>query len=129
MPFLLQKLSTSQCKDSGLALTLINLVLALVISPLHFLPIGTVLLIVTMTAPRLFLPFAKFWFSFSNVLGNIVSRVFLTVLFFVMVTPVGLLRRALGKDSMQLKKWRESQASVFQVRNHLYEPRDLDHPY
>jgi len=82
-----------------------------------------------MTAPRLFLPFAKFWFSFSNVLGNIVSRVFLTVLFFVMVTPVGLLRRALGKDSMQLKKWGKSQASVFQVRNHLYEPRDLDHPY
>lgn len=129
MPILLQKLSTSQCKDSGLALTLINLVLALVISPLYFLPIGTVLLIVTMTAPRLFLPFAKFWFSFSNVLGHIVSRVFLTVLFFVMVTPVGLLRRALGKDSMQLKKWKKNQTSVFQVRNHLYEPRDLDHPY
>lgn len=129
MTFLANKVSTTQSKDSGLALVLVSLILALATSPRYFLPLGIGLLIVTMTAPVLFKPFARFWFGLSHSLGSLVSRVLLTVLFYAMVTPVGLLRRALGKDAMQLKSWKQGRTSVFQSRDHLFTRQDLDHPY
>ena len=129
MPLFLKKVSTTQCKDAGLALVLISLILAITVKPSSFLPAGMVLLVVAMTAPGLFRPFAKFWFGFSHALGGVVSRILLTLLFYVMVMPVGLVRRAIGKDTMQLKKWKQGRASVFRDRNHLFTAEDLDNPY
>jgi polyferredoxin len=123
------KVSDAQCKDSGLALVLIALILAMTFSPYYFLPIGTGLLVVTMSVPTLFRPFARVWFGFSHALGTIVSRILLTLLFYGLVTPVGCIRRVLGKDSMQLKKWKRGQVSVFHDRDHLFTRQDLDHPY
>jgi len=129
MFLLANKISLSQCKDSGLALTLISLLLALVSSPKYFLPIGIGVLVVTMTAPALFKPFARVWFGLSHVLGTVVSRILLTLLFYILVTPVGFVRRLLGKDSMQLKSWKKGKTSVFHNRGHLFKRQDLDHPY
>ena len=129
MALILKNVSTTQSKDAGLALVLISLVLAIAVSPRYFLPLGTALLVVTMTAPGLFKPFAKCWFGLSHALGTVVSRILLTILFFIMVVPVGLVRRALGKDAMQLKKWKQAKTSVFHDRDHLFTRQDLDHPY
>lgn len=129
MALLAKEVSASQCKDSGLALVLICLILDAVTSPQYFLPAAIVLLLVTMTAPGLFKPFAKFWFGFSHLLGAVVSRVLLTLLFYVLVTPVGLARRMLGKDAMQLNKWKKGHTSVFHNRDHQFTRQDLEHPY
>jgi hypothetical protein len=129
MPLIAQKVSLSQCKDSGLALVLICLLLAQGTSSGYFLLLGIGLLILTMTAPALLKPFAKFWFGFSHELGIVVSRILLTLLFYIMVTPVGLVRRILGKDSLQLKKFKQGDMSVFKDRDHLITREDLDHPY
>ena len=129
MPIMTEDISTSQSRDSGLALVLISLILAWGASTQFFLPLGIGLLVVTMTAPGLFRPFAKFWFGLSHALGTVVSRILLTVLFYAMVTPVGIIRRLLGKDAMQLKSWKDSRSTVFQNREHLFTRQDLDHPY
>lgn len=129
MSIILKTVSATQSKDAGLALVLISLILAIVTSPHYFLPLGVGLLVVTMTAPGLFKPFAKFWFGFSHTLGTVVSRTLLTLLFYIMVMPVGLIRRVLGKDAMQLKKWKQAQTSVFHDRDHLFTRQDLQHPY
>jgi multisubunit Na+/H+ antiporter MnhG subunit len=129
MSFLAKNISITQCKDSGLALVLVSLVLAIGLSPKIFLPAGIGFLVVAMTAPGLFRPFAKLWFGLSHTLGAIVSRILLTLLFYVLVTPVGLIRRALGKDAMQINKWKKGTGSVFHDRDHLVKPQDLDHPY
>ena len=129
MPLLIQKVTTSQCRDSGLALVLICLILVLVTSSRFFILLAIGLLVVTMTAPVLFKPFAKFWFGISHALGTVVSLFLLTVLFFFLVTPVGLVRRAMGKDSLQLKKFKREKGSVFQNRDHLFSREDLEHPY
>lgn len=124
-----KKVSLSQCRDSGLALVLINLILALAISPRYFLPIATAVLVVTMTAPGLFKPFAKFWFGLSHALGTVVSKILLTGLFYILVTPVGIARRVIGKDAMQMKAWKKAKTSVFHTRDHPFTRQDLDHPY
>ena len=129
MSFLSKNISISQSRDAGLALVLISLILAWVVSTQYFLPLGIGLLVVTMTVPSLFRPFAKFWFGLSHPLGTVVSRNLLTVLFYAMVTPVGIIRRLLGKDAMQLKSWKKDHTSVLQNREHREPPADLDHPY
>ena len=63
------------------------------------------------------------------IVGNVVSRILLTVIFYVLVTPVGLIRRVLGADAMQLKKWKNGNVSVFQERNHLFNSADIEKPY
>ena len=129
MSFLARNISASQCKDSGLALVLISLNLAVAISPKYFLPFGIAFLVVTMTVPNIYKPFAMVWFGFSHALGTVVSRILLTFLFFALVTPVGLFRRALGKDAMQVKSWKNGQTSVFHNRDHLFKRQDLNNPY
>ena len=129
MKLMKMEVSDEQCKDSGLALVLIALILSMVFSPHYLLPIGIGLLVVTMSVPTLFRPFARIWFGFSHALGSLVSRILLTLLFYGLVPHVGCIRRVLGKDSMQLKKWKRGKVSVFHDRDHLFTRQDLDNPY
>lgn len=129
MTLFAQPLSEEKCKDAGLALVLICLLSyqawklpVLMLSAIFFL-------LAAMTYPLIFKPFARVWFGLSTVLGTIVSKILLTVLFFALVLPFGLVRRLAGKDSMQFKSWKKGAASVFRVREHRFEAKDLEHPY
>lgn len=86
-------------------------------------------LVVNMIWPAAFTPFAVVWFGLAEVMGAVVSRILLTVLFVGVLTPVGLVRRALGRDAMRLTQWRRGRESVFTVRDHPYTPADIDRPY
>ena len=43
------------------------------------------------------------WMTLSMILGAIVSTILLTVLFYLVVTPIGLLARVVGKDFLSQK--------------------------
>ena len=83
-------ITVEQCKDSGLALVLISLICFQVWRQPVLIPLAIVFLLVAMTYPPLFKPFARFWFALSTALGTVVSKIILTLLFFVMVFPVAL---------------------------------------
>jgi hypothetical protein len=55
-------------------------------------------------APRMLKPLNFVWFKFGMLLHHIVTPVVMGLLFFVTVTPVGLLMRATGKDPMRMKR-------------------------
>jgi hypothetical protein len=124
-----RKATPEQARDTGMAMVLICLLLGYWNKFSHFLPAAIVLLIVTMAWPKLFKPLAVLWFGLSHFLGNIVSRVILTTLFFLLVTPIGLIRRLLGADPLQLKKWKHGRDSVFAVREGPIQGKDLANPY
>jgi hypothetical protein len=124
-----KKLTIEKCKDSGLALVLICLIGYQVWKLPILILLAIASLVVAMTWPPVFQPFARFWFGLSTTLGTVVSKILLTVLFFVLVLPVGLARRALGRDSMRINSWKKGKESVFRVRNHRFEAKDLEHPY
>lgn len=124
-----QKSTVEQYKDSGLALVLICLICFLLWERSILLLLAISFLLVAMTYPPIFKPFARFWFAFSAVLGTVVSKAILTVLFYGLVLPVGLVRRALGKDAMQIISWKKGKGSVFRVRDHRFTAGDLEHPY
>ena len=118
-----------QARDTGMAMVLICLLLAYWGRRPVFLPLAIVVLLVTMTVPRVFRPLAGLWFGLSHVLGNVVSKVVLTVIFFVLVTPIGLIRRWAGRDSLRLRQWKKGSGSVFVERQGAIAPEDLQNPY
>lgn len=124
-----KQLSVEQCKDSGLALVLISLICYQIWKQPTLILLAIAFLLVAMTYPPLFKPFARFWFAFSTALGTVVSKIILTLIFFLMVFPVGLVRRGLGKDAMQIKGWKSGKSSAFRTRAHRFTPKDMDHPY
>ncbi len=124
-----KKITTEQCKDSGLALVLITLICFLVWKQPILIPLAIAFLLVTMTYPPIFKPFAIFWFALSTALGTVVSKIILTLLFYLLVFPIGLLRRTMGKDAMQIKDWKKSKKSVFHIRDHRFDSKDLENPY
>jgi hypothetical protein len=118
-----------QAKDTGMAMVLICLLLGYWGKFPKFLPVSLVLLILTMAWPKAFTPLAGLWFGLSHLLSSVVSRVILTVLFFLVVTPIGLIRRLTGADALQLKKWKQGRDSVFIVREGPVQGKDMLNPY
>ena len=52
---------------------------------------------------KILTPLNKIWFKFGIILGKIISPIIMGVIFFLVVTPIGLLMRFLGKDLLNLK--------------------------
>ena len=52
---------------------------------------------------KLLTPLNKLWFKFGILLGNIISPIVMGIVFFLVVTPTGLIMRFLRKDILKLK--------------------------
>jgi saxitoxin biosynthesis operon SxtJ-like protein len=85
--------------------------------------------VVNMTVPQAFRPLAVVWLGASHAIGMVMSTVLLSIVFALVVTPVGLFRRLTGKDTLRLRAFKASDASVMMSRNHLFEAHDLERPY
>jgi len=86
-------------------------------------------LAVTLLAPRLFSPLTRLWLKFGELSGAVVTRCILFIVFFAVVTPVGLVRRAMGRDQLRLKAFRKSADSAFTARDKCYTPRDMERQF
>jgi hypothetical protein len=60
----------------------------------------------------LFRAIYSLWLGFSVILGYFISRALLTIIFFVVLTPTGLVMRLVGKDPMD-RKWDTSAESYW----------------
>jgi large-conductance mechanosensitive channel len=69
----------------------------------YFFASAILIFIVAIKFPSLLGPFNRVWFKFGLLLGQVVNPVILGLVFFLVVTPIGTVRRLLGKDSLQLK--------------------------
>jgi hypothetical protein len=127
--FIPKNITRDQAKDTGMAMVLICLLIGYFGHKQSFIGAAMLLLLVDMTWPSLYRPVGRLWFGLSHVLGTVMSKVVLSILFFILVTPIGLVRRLLGSDALQLKQWKKDQSSVFKVRNHTFTAQDIQHPY
>jgi hypothetical protein len=123
------RITKEQAKDTGMAMVLLCLLLGYFTDAEWFFVLAIPLLVVTMVVPSVYRPVAVVWLGLSHLLGTVVSRILLTLVFFVIVMPVGFLRRLLRRDSLQLAKFRRGSESVMRVREHLYVASDIDRPY
>ena len=65
--------------------------------------ISIAFLILGLLNSKILLPLNKIWFKFGILLGKIISPLIMGLIFFVVVTPIGLLMRLLNKDLLNLK--------------------------
>lgn len=74
-------------------------------------------------------PLAKwvnwFWYKLADVLGMIVPKILLTLVFFVFLFPVALIYRMFNKDTLQLQK-RGASSSYWVERGHQFINKDLE---
>ena len=125
-----KKLSTKENIDTGMALTLICLLFGNIFIKINILNIiAIIVLILNMSFPIVFKPAAYIWLNVSHLLGNIVSKILLSIIFFSIVTPIGILVRSIKNDPLKLKYFNKSSGSVFNKRNHTFSENDLKYPY
>ncbi|MDX1545971.1 MAG: SxtJ family membrane protein [Rhodothermales bacterium] len=60
-------------------------------------------LVTGLLVPALLRPIEKGWMKVAEILGAIMTRVILTVAFYLVITPFGLLLRVLRKDLLALR--------------------------
>ena len=112
-----------------MAMVLLLLIVSLSLKRNDVLIAALALQVLAMTVPRVFAPLAAVWLGLSNAIGAVMSRLVLTVVFFLVVTPVGLLRRLLGSDSLRLRAFKSGNESVMVQRRHTFSARDLERPF
>ena len=65
--------------------------------------ISLIFLVLGLLNSKILTPLNKIWFKFGIFLGKIISPFVMGIIFFLVVTPIGLIMRLLGKDVLNLK--------------------------
>jgi hypothetical protein len=66
------------------------------------------------------------WFKLAETLGWLNSKILLTIVFFIFLTPMAFITKFFHKDSLSLTK---SNKSLFEERNLLYTAKDMEQPW
>lgn len=125
----IKKISKEQCVGFGQVAVLVLLVASLLHPAKIWIVSSCLLLLINMTVPLVFYPFAWAWFRLGELLGNITSFIILSVVFIVVVIPVGVVRKMRGKDSLKLLQFKKGTHSVFTDRHHAFVADDLTHGF
>ena len=123
------RFSKKEHVDSGLALLLLTLLFGLWFNPQDAVRIAIAELLVILIVPVIVYPFTFLWLNLSELLGRVMSKVILTLIFVVLVCPVAIVRKAMGKDALLLKRFKDDEGSVFTERNHSYTKSDFTTQY
>ena len=123
------RVTKKQCMEFGQVAAAVLVLIALYRRQWVFVSASFIVLLVNMILPIIFYPFAWVWFGIAKLLAEVNMRILLTLLFCVMVIPVGLWRKLRRRDSLQLHAFKKGRGSVLQARDHVYEKEDLLHTF
>ena len=79
------------------------------------LTVGVVLCMLGITLTVVLKPIYWMWMIFATILGWIMTRVILSVLFYAILTPIGLILRLFGKQFLELK-WDKTDITYWNYR-------------
>jgi hypothetical protein len=65
--------------------------------------ISLAFLILVLTRSKLLTPLNRLWAKFGIILGSIIAPIVMGVVFFLVVTPIGLFMKIIGKDLLSIK--------------------------
>ena len=66
--------------------------------------ISIIFLVLGLVNSKILTPLNKLWFKFGIFLGNFIAPIVMSIIFFLVVTPTGIIMKLLGKDLIKLKK-------------------------
>jgi apolipoprotein N-acyltransferase len=80
-----------------------------------------------LAAPSSLGPVYRVWMRFGMVMGAVMSRVVLGVLFFLVITPLGVIMRAFGHDSMGRKI--QPDTNTYRIPSRVRESKHMERPF
>ena len=106
----MKNIKTSSNKSFGIVFSVVFIIISLY--PLlnqediriWSLVIAVIFFILALLNSKILTPMNKIWTRFGLFLGNFISPIVMGIIFFFVVTPIGLLMRLFGKDILNLKK-------------------------
>lgn len=123
------KLSSKQVAETGMVFAIVCLVAGVRTGVRYYYLAAIAWLLIVLLVPALLKPLAIVWFGLSKMLGWVSSRLLLGAIFYLLVTPVGLFRKILRKDRLQLNDFKKEKLSAFSKRNHKFSVKDLEKAY
>ena len=66
--------------------------------------ISIIFLLLGILNSKILTPLNKIWFKIGILLGNVISPIIMSIIFFLVVTPTSFIMKILGKDLLNLKK-------------------------
>tara|TARA_B100000242_G_C42853168_1_gene396103 strand:- start:249 stop:623 length:375 start_codon:yes stop_codon:yes gene_type:complete len=70
--------------------------------------IAIIFLTLALVKPQILNPLTKLWIKFGELIGKFISPIVIGLIYFVILTPIGLLMRLFNKDLLNLKFSKES---------------------
>jgi len=114
-------------KDTGLVLVLFFVFLGFNGNK-EFLFVSIILLVAAIFVPKILYPIAYVWKKLVVLLGFIVPKIFFSLVFFIIIFPIGFIRKLIKGDMLIISGWREVK-TAFINRDHCFSKRDLEVPY
>lgn len=74
----------------------------------YLLYVAVAFLVSGLILPRILAPIEWLWMKIAHALGYVMTRVLLTITFYLAITPMGLLMKVMGKDLLNLKIIKEA---------------------
>ena len=76
-----------------------------------------VFLILGLLNSKILTPLNKAWIKLGDILGRIIAPIVMGIVFFLVVTPIGILMKVLGKDVLSLKLTKENSYWINRKKN------------
>jgi len=124
-----KSISKKEASDTGMAMTLICLLLGYFTKNIIYYKLAIPVLVINMAFPMFYYPFAIVWLGLTNLLGIFVSRILLSVVYIVILLPMGLIRRLMGKDALNLTGFKKAKTSVMITRDIEFTADDIKNPF
>jgi len=86
---------------------------------IYFFATGLIFIGLGIITPVVLKPIYKIWMSFAIIIGWVMTRVILSVLFYLIISTIGIFARLVGKDFLNLKS--KNNDSYWNIRNKEYE--------
>ncbi len=122
-------ISKDQSRDTGMGVVLLLLLIFVRTKKEGVLIAAMLVHIINMIWPIIYKPVAVVWLGVSHLMGTVMSKVLLSILFFLVITPIGIVRRLFGKDSLKLRAFKAGAGSAAVERNHVFTAQDIEKPY
>jgi hypothetical protein len=99
-----------------------GIVVATLLTHKYYLLIAAIFVAGCYPFPALYVPVHRVWTKIADMLGWITSNILLTIIFFLFLTPIALLKKLFSKDLKQ-------SGTYFSERNKTFGPKDLEAPW
>jgi hypothetical protein len=88
--------------------------------------LGVALILVGIILPRALVPVHRAWMGLALAISKVTTPIFLGAVYFLIIAPIGLLRRVFGRDALKSKSTRQG---FWVPRNTGAEPSDMKHQF